>query len=159
MCRPGAKAGLWCGLTLPFAMILSCLKYQEEVSTSYVLATTSAAMSSTFLYMNLYNTKPIITHATAIALAIFGCLLAGLPVITVIYLTSFLIVVSMQISALLYNLLQQFPCSFSIGEAMLVVQGSSVFVFVTISNSLLNSSSLSTIFCQVRVAPFEIDFH
>ncbi|XP_057375490.1 dolichol kinase-like [Daphnia carinata] len=148
--RPGAKAGLWCALILPLSMILSCLKYQELVSRSYVLATASAAMSCIYLFMNLYGTvKSIITHAIVIAMAIYGCLVAGLDLITVIYWTSLLIIINIPSYTLLCKLLERFPCSFSIGEAMLVVQGTSVFVFVTISNCLLNSSNLSTVFCQI----------
>lgn len=147
--RPGAKAGLWCALILPFAMILSCLKYQELVSRSYVLTTTSAVVSSTYLFMNLYGTRPILAHATVIAVATYGCLVAGFDLITVIYWTSLFIIINMPSYLLLCKLLDRFPYSFSIGEAMLVVQGTSLFVFVTISNCLLNSSNFSTVFCQI----------
>lgn len=159
MCRPGAKAGLWCALILPFAMILSCLKYQELVSRSYVLTTTSAVVSSTYLFMNLYGTRPILAHAIVIAVATYGCLVAGFDLITVIYWTSLFIIINMPSYLLLCKLLDRFPYSFSIGEAMLVVQGTSLFVFVTISNCLLNSSNFSTVFCQVCVAPLTTHLH
>ncbi|KAI9554032.1 putative SMC6 [Daphnia sinensis] len=147
--RPGAKAGLWCGLILPLAMISSCLKYQELVSRSYMLATVSAVVSSSYLFVKLYGTRPIMAHAILIAVATYGYLLAGFDLITVISWSSLLLIINMPSYILLCKLLERFPCSFSIGEAMLVVQGTGVFIFVTISNYLLNSSYLSTVFCQI----------
>jgi hypothetical protein len=147
--RPGAKAGLWCGLLLPLSMILSCFKYHEAVLTSYKLATVCSIVSSVFLYMNLFNKKPFVTHVTAVVVALFGCLLVGSVLVTAIQFTCLMIIINIKCYTLLCKLLCQFPCSFSIGEAILVIQGAIAFCYVSVSNFLLGESNLSTIFCQV----------
>nr|CAG4651243.1 EOG090X0BFL [Simocephalus serrulatus] len=49
----------------------------------------------------------------------------------------FIIFINMKCYKLLCNLLNSFPCSFSIGEAVLVIQGAIVFIFITVQNLLL----------------------
>ena len=130
-------------------MIFSCLKYNEAVPTSYKLATVCSIVSSVFLYMNLFNKKPLITHVTALAVALFGCLLTGSALVTLINFTCLMILINLKSYTFLCKLFHHFPCSFSIGEAILAVQGTIVFCFVSISNCLLDGSNLSTAFCQV----------
>ncbi len=133
-------------------MIFSCLKYRhEEILSSYTMATVCAAVSSVYLYMNLFNKKPITTHAAAAAVAVTGCLLIGLDLYNVVRVTSFLLLLNMKNYFFLCKLLGQFPCSFSIGEAILVIEGSVVFTFATISNCVLDDTDSSTVFCQVRL--------
>ncbi|XP_046453406.1 dolichol kinase-like isoform X2 [Daphnia pulex] len=147
--RPGAKVGSWCGFVLPISMIFSCLKYHETVSTSYKLATICSTVSLVFLYMNLFNKKPLITHVTALAVALSGCLLTGTALVTVMKFTCFMILINIKSYTFLCKLFLHFPCSFSIGEAILAVQGTIVFCFVSISNCVLDGSNLSTAFCQI----------
>ncbi|EFX80525.1 putative SMC6, structural maintenance of chromosome protein 6, copy B [Daphnia pulex] len=147
--RPGAKVGSWCGLVLPLSMIFSCLKDHETVSISYKLASICSTVSLVFLYMNLFNKKPLITHVTALVVALSGCLLTGTALITVMKFMCFMILINIKSYTFLCKLFLHFPCSFSIGEAILAVQGTIVFCFVSISNCVLDGSNLSTAFCQI----------
>lgn len=130
-------------------MIFSSLKYHEAVPTSYKLATICSIVSSVFLYMNLFNKKQIPTIATALAVALSGCLLTGSALVTVMEFTCLMIIINFKSYKFLCKLLHHFPHSFSIGEAILAVQGTIVFSFVSISNCLLGGSNLSTMFSQV----------
>lgn len=131
-------------------MIFSCLKYFDSTPNSYILATLCATVSAVYLYMNLFNESLMVTHAAAFSIACLGCLVTGTKLQNMICVTSFLILINMKSYTFLCNLLGRFPYSFSIGEAVLVIQGATVFVFVTVQNILLNNTSPSTLFCQVR---------
>ena len=67
-------------------------------------------------------------------------------------LTSVIILLNMKSYSLLEYVLQKFPFSFSMGEAVVVVEGTIILVFSTVANLLLTTnSSNATLFSQVTI--------
>lgn len=151
-CRLSAKAGIWCGLILPFAMVLSCIRYQSETSTSYILASICSTVTCVFVYLNLFNENLSTIYTSAIVLALCECILLLKNDVIFIFVTiCLLIVANMKSYKLFCYLLNQFPNCFSIGEAILVVQGIIVFPFATFSHCFFQDTAPSIIFSQVII--------
>jgi len=67
-------------------------------------------------------------------------------------LTSVIILLNIKSYSLLECLLKKFPFSFSMGEAVVVVEGTIILVFSTLANLLLKTnSSNTTLFSQVTI--------
>lgn len=139
-------------------MIFSCLKYHDTISDNYILATVCAMVSTVYLYMNLLGKQPTVTHAAAFSVACLGSFIPVTTVGSTVRVICSLVLVNMKSYFFLSTLLKRFPFSFSIGEAILVVQGATVFVFITLLNCLMNYKNPGALFCQVRKNKAPINF-
>ena len=149
--RQGAKAGLWCGFLLPIAMILSCCRYQT--SSSYEMTSLCCLASSVYIVLHLFNWKPLNVHVIASTITLLSCYLLTSPlngIMRALRLSCVIILFNMKSYSLLEQVLHKFPHSFSIGEAVLIVEGIIIFLFSTFANLFaIEPSSNSTLFSQV----------
>lgn len=147
--RTGARAGLWCGIILPMAMVLSYIRYETDNDSNFHTKVLSILIFTVSLYHQLFKGRLFLLNLFSIGS--FFLLCASLRSFTIISLSSTVLV-----SLLIRNgysyfqmLLRLFPLSFSVGEAILVVQGALLFVVSTIYNCGDEAHSTSCLFAQV----------
>lgn len=139
-------------LILPVASLLSATVYQDHVSLSFLVAVTTSWVCSMYLIAGLFNQKKLFTHlGIFFATIILSKLILDLDLQTCVKFTCIAVLCSVRSFQALNLLLKHFPLSFSLGEAMLVVQSAISFVVVAVGNMLDGSNAAtSTIFSQVN---------
>jgi len=147
--RSGARAGLWCGIILPISMVLSHIRY-GPINDSYSQTKISSVLIVTlFLYHQLFKGNMMLLNLFSVGS--FFILSASLHSLTIISTSSTILVLLLTRNAFSYfqMLVRLFPYSFSIGEAILVIQGAVLFLVSTIYNCDNEAHSTSCLFTQV----------
>jgi hypothetical protein len=147
--RPQAHSGLWCGLILPLALILSVVRYSDQISLNYQLTAMSTTVMAIFLLMKILHGIPELIYILALILNCLLFAITGLGLVTTFIISSCIMVLSTGAYSLLLDLFRGFPASFSVGEGLLVIEGLGAFVFSIIANIIIRNVSASTIFAQV----------
>lgn len=148
--RSGARAGLWCGIILPTAMILSYIKYGAVNDSNLPTKVLSILIAAISLYHQLFKGNLILLNLFSIGA--FFLLCASLQSLTIISVSCTVLVsfIIRNVYSYYQILLRLFPLSFSIGEAILVIQGAILFLVSTIYNSGDEAHSTSCLFVQVN---------
>ena len=114
-------------------------------------------VSSVYINLHLFNWKPLNIHIFSTIVTLAGCFFFLSGVLDgvmgrLLCLTSVIILLNMKSYSLLEYVLQKFPFSFSMGEAVVFVEGTIILVFSTVANLLLTTnSSNATLFSQVTI--------
>ena len=136
------------------ALITSCYHFNETpASASYKMTSLCSLVSSVYINLHLFNWKPLNIHIVSTMITLAGCFFLSVldGVMGLLCLASVIILLNIKSYSLLEYVLKTFQFSFSIGEAVVVVEGTIILVFSTLVNLFLaNDSSNTTLFSQVK---------